>query len=311
MSDSLSSRVHFLEQEVAALRAKVAPNLPVEDGAPEVPGRMLSVDDVVATTPGARQIEPPTDAEKYRDRSMVVVCPTRGKIDYRIVETWPYLAWPMNQRRNGPVFAVGYDVASAYNRLIAGILEHPVLKTWKYIFTFEDDNLLPYDAPLRLFETMDAGPPGGGEWAAVSGLYHTKDALRAPMAYGDANLFRETQKLNFYPVNVAAAKRAGEHVIECTGIAMGCALWRMDQFREVPPPWFATIEDKIMVDGQLLTPEECDPLVAKNPQGDYKKLATQDLFYCYKAVRPPHNKRFAVDTRVTVGHLDISTGRVY
>jgi len=73
------------------------------------------------------------------------------------------------------------------------------------------------------------------------------------------------------------------------GIAMGCALWRIDLFREIPPPWFVTVSDVIP---------------GKGPQ-----CFTQDLSFCEKAVR--QGKRFAVDMRVKVGHLDINSGLVY
>jgi hypothetical protein len=73
------------------------------------------------------------------------------------------------------------------------------------------------------------------------------------------------------------------------GIAMGCALWRMDLFRDIPPPWFVTVADVVP---------------GKGIQG-----FTQDLFFCQKAVLA--GKRFAVDMRVKVGHLDINTGHVY
>lgn len=270
----------------------------------------------------ASVIRPPRPDERFKDRSMIVICPTRGAIPTEVCETWPSLAWPMNQRRNGPMFAKGYDVASAYNALIAGILEHPILKSWKYVFTFEDDNILPYDAPLRLMETMEAGPQGDPEgavdfqgrplvqeWAGVSGIYFTKDALHSPMAYGDPVSYRKTGKTNYYPVDLSAVKE-GQHLIECNGIAMGCALWRLDYFRRVPGPWFMTVEDRIMVNGQLLTPDEAQPFVEADPQGDFKKLATQDIYWAERAVREV-GARFVVDLRVHVGHLDTSTGRIF
>lgn len=297
--------------------------VPVEEVAARLNEGLSQAERAEASLQGrASVIRPPRPEEQFKDRSMIVICPTRGAIPTEVCETWPSLAWPMNQRRNGPMFAKGYDVASAYNALIEGILVHPILKTWKYVFTFEDDNLLPYDAPLRLLEVMEAGPqndPEGAvdfqgrplvrEWAGVSGLYFTKDALHSPMAYGDPVSYRKNGKTNYYPVDLSALKE-GEHLIECNGIAMGCALWRLDYFRRVKGPWFMTVEDRIMVNGQLLTPDEAQPFVDADPQGDFKKLATQDIYWAERAIREV-GARFVVDTRVRVGHLDTATGRIF
>jgi hypothetical protein len=73
------------------------------------------------------------------------------------------------------------------------------------------------------------------------------------------------------------------------GIAMGCALWRMDLFRQIPKPWFVTVADYLPDRGLV--------------------SFTQDLYFCEKAVRA--GKRFAVDFRVRVGHMDVDTGEVY
>jgi hypothetical protein len=63
----------------------------------------------------------------------------------------------------------------------------------------------------------------------------------------------------------------------------------MDLFRDIPPPWYVTVADVVP---------------GKGIQG-----FTQDLYFSERAVRS--GKRFAVDMRVRVGHLDINTGVVY
>jgi len=109
-----------------------------------------------------------------------------------------------------------------------------------------------------------------------------------PMAYGDPEEFRATGVLDFKPRNILSSLNNGT-IMEVNGIAMGCSLYRMDLFREIEPPWFVTVSDVI--------PE-------KGPQ-----CFTQDLYFCERAARL--GKRFAVDMRVKVGHLDINTGMVY
>jgi hypothetical protein len=63
----------------------------------------------------------------------------------------------------------------------------------------------------------------------------------------------------------------------------------MDLFREIPAPWYVTLNDII--------------------QGKGVVGMTQDLRLCAEARRA--GKRFAVDMRVKVGHLDIGSGQVF
>ncbi len=218
----------------------------------------------------------------YRDTSTVIVCPTRGMVHHRVVSSWQNLIHPMNQKR-AFLFASGEEVGRAYDGLIKGILADPNLRSWRYLMTVEDDNVLPPDAHVRLLESIELGP-----FDAVGGLYWTKGDFNMPMAYGDPREYAETGRLDFRPRDVRACLDSGQ-VMEVNGIAMGCSLYRMDLFRELEPPWFVTVSDVV--------PD-------KGPQS-----FTQDLYFCERAKRA--GKRFAVDMRVKVGHLDTATGVVY
>jgi hypothetical protein len=109
-----------------------------------------------------------------------------------------------------------------------------------------------------------------------------------PMAYGDPEEYARTGVLDFKPRDVREGLSKG-YILPVNGIAMGCALWRMDLFRELEPPWFVTVADII--------PE-------KGPQ-----MFTQDLYFCNTAKKA--GKSFAVDLRVKVGHMDVGSGVVY
>lgn len=217
----------------------------------------------------------------YKDNSTIIIVPTRGMVHHRVVSAWQNVLGPMNQKR-AMLFASGDEVGKAYCRMIEFILGHPELSKWKYILTLEDDNLPPPDAHIRLLESIE-----DTKVDAVSGIYFTKGEYNMPMAYGDPKLF-ERGELEFRPRDVRAAVTQG-HIMEVNGIAMGCALWRMDLFRDVPGPWFVTEADY--------------------EEGKGSRAFTQDLFFCNRARRA--GKRFAVDFRVRVGHLDINTGIVY
>jgi hypothetical protein len=218
----------------------------------------------------------------YKDSSTVVVIPTRGMVPDPVISKWLGLIAPMNQKR-AILFASGHEVGHAYNAMIEMILKHPELSKWKYILTLEDDNLPPPDAHIRLLESIE-----WGNYDAVSGLYFTKGEHNQPMAYGDPAEFARTGALDFRPRDVREALAAGQ-VMPVNGIACGCALWRMQLYRDIPGPWYVTVNDLVPGKGVI--------------------GMTQDLEFCSKAVRA--GKRFAVDMRVRIGHLDIGSGITY
>lgn len=247
------------------------------------------------------ELSPPNQDQMYRDRSTVIVCPTRGQIDTRVIDSWEPMIRPMNAKRLGPIFARGYEVGKAYDALISNILEHEHLKTWKYILTLEDDNIPPPDAHIRLLEVLEAHP----EFDAVAGLYHTKDPTRTPMAYGYVEEFRKTGRTNHVPLPPSMLDPDGGPV-EVLGIPMGCTLWRMDLFRTVPPSWFMTLDRLILTDDGLVP---CDQLTIEQSAGA-KRCMTQDMSFCDVAVRK-YGRRFAVVPSVKVGHLCLDDGTVY
>lgn len=204
----------------------------------------------------------------YRDLSTVIVCPTRGMIPDRVVQSWMGLIKPMNQKVVGPIFFRGYEVGEAYNMAIHMVLSNPELSTWKYILTIEEDNLPPPDGLIKLYESMD-------DYDVVGGLYWTKGEGGQPMIYGDPAV----EPFNFIP-----QVPKPETVMPANGLGMGFNLFKMDIFRDerIPKPWFVTAQD--------YTP------------GQGVKLYTQDLYFFENAAKAGY--KFACDTRVKVGHLD-------
>ncbi len=222
------------------------------------------------------------DGATYKDSSTVIIVPTRGLIHHKVVASWQNLITPMNQKR-AMIFAVGDEVGIAYNKMVEMVMAHPELSKWKYIMTMEDDNIQPPDAHVRLLESI-----GGGNYDGVSGIYFTKGDINMPMCYGDASEYSRTGVLDFKPLDVRRALNGG-NVMDCNGIAMGCSLFRMELFRQIPSPWFVSVADVFPEKGA--------------------QCFTQDLFFCEKAKRM--GKRFGVDFRVRVGHVDVQSGVVY
>jgi hypothetical protein len=218
----------------------------------------------------------------YKDSSTVIIVPTRGKIHFKVVAAWENMFGPMNQKR-AKLYAVGHEVSRAYEEMVKFVLTHPVLSTYKYLMTLEDDNLPPPDAQVKLLDSIDAGPLD-----AVSGLYFTKGDLNLPMAYGDPRSLLDRGVVDFNPRDVVKALDTG-NVIEVNGIGMGCAVWRMELFRQFPPPWFITVNEHIPAQGTM--------------------CVTQDLYFCERLRRA--GKRLGVDLRVQVGHINVETEEVY
>jgi hypothetical protein len=212
----------------------------------------------------------------YLDCSTVALLPVRDDqpLHWKMSAALNSMIKPMNQPFSLQ-YLEGMEVADAYNHGIRMILDNPVLKKWRFVLTIEHDNPMPPDGLVRLIETMYAGP-----WAGVSGLYWTKGEAGVPMIYGDP---RDPES-NFRPQPPVV-----EGVQECRGIAMGFALWDMDLFREDKQlqvrdgVWFQTKNDWTPRTGI--------------------EAGTQDLEFSARAGKL--GRRFAVDTRVRVGHIQL------
>jgi hypothetical protein len=186
------------------------------------------------------------------------------------------LAFPPN---NGVarLLAVGMEVGEAYSTAIEQVLAHPELSKWEYILTIEHDNMPPADGVLQLLEEMEEHP----ELDAISGLYWTKgqggQGCGVPQIWGDI----KDPVLNFRP---QLPDSAGG-LVECAGIGMGFALWRLKIFKDkkLRRPWFVTQKK----DG----------------------IATQDLYFAQDARK--HGYRFAVLCRCKVGHYSVDEDFVY
>lgn len=212
----------------------------------------------------------------YRDCSTVCLIPTRddGLLHAKVSDAFKQLMTPMNQKFI-PIRLQGREVADAYNSGIQQVLAHPDLSKWKFILTIEHDNTPPPDGLIKLAESMYSGP-----WAAVGGLYWTKGEGGMPMIYGDPR----DPVVHFRPMPPMV-----DGVQECRGIAMGFTLYDMAIFRD----------QRLLVDtpqgkGWFRTPQSYSPTTGT-------MAGTQDLDFCARAGALGY--RFAVDTRVRVGHV--------
>ena len=109
----------------------------------------------------------------------------------------------------------------------------------------------------------------------VGGLYWTKGENGQPMCYGDPAVMPR----NFVP----QAPRV-DTVQHCNGLGMGFNLYKMEMFKKMPRPWFRTVQEK-------------------------GACFSQDLWFYNNAGAAGF--KFACDTRVKVGHLDVNSGMVW
>jgi hypothetical protein len=208
----------------------------------------------------------------FNDLSTVWITPSTGSLKTKVVSNWMALQKPMNQPFYGPVFIEGDEVGNAYEKAFNMVLEHPELSKWKYILTVEHDNLPPSDGILKMYESIK-------DYDCVAGLYWTKGEGGQPMIYGNPDVM---------PRNFVPQLPKVDTLQHCNGLGMGFNLWKISSLKEklknLPKPWFKTVQEA-------------------------GKAFTQDLFFYNNAAC--HGFKVACDTRIKVGHLDLSTGIVW
>jgi len=225
---------------------------------------------------------PTIEGKTYKDLSTAVIVPTRGEVNHKVIQALINMVRPVNQYCQVQLVK-GHEVAVAYNEAVKAILAQDKANKIKYLMTIEDDNVVPIDALVKLLESIEATG-----FSAMSGLYFAKSDFGFPMAFGNPQRFRDEGVMDFGPrwdVKDCVEKGA---VMEVNGIAMGCAIWRMELFRAFEYPWFTTYQkiENGLVGGQ-----------------------TQDLFFSKKLRDMGH--RLGVDCRVKVGHIDRDTDEIW
>ena len=226
-----------------------------------------------------------TKGKGYRDLSTICITPMPNEVvendkvikltglPTRVVSALRNLIVPMNQKFTWfPI--LGMEVGAAYENAIEMILANPELSKWKYLLTFEWDNVPPPDGLLKLIEGID-------DYDVVGGLYWTKGEGGQPMIYGD-------------PKDMPRAFRPQvpqqDTLQQANGLGMGFNLFRLDMFKDprFERPWFKSQQEV-------------------GPKGT--SIYSQDLYFYEKAGSLGY--RFACDTRVKVGHLDIANDFVW
>lgn len=208
----------------------------------------------------------------WKRQRIIAILPAADLVPAKCVLSWWNLAFPPNQGVV-KIVALGLEVGDAYSTAIEQILAHPELSQWEYILTLEHDNAPPGDGVVRLVQNMEEHP----EYAGIGGLYYCQGEGGCAHLWGDP----KDPILNFRP-----QVPQPETLQEVCGTSMGFNLWRLSMFKDarLRKPWFKT---------------------GNGLNGD--GIFTQDLWFATDARK--YGYRFAVDTRIKVGHYDIDGKR--
>jgi len=208
----------------------------------------------------------------WKRQRIILILPADSMIPAKVALSHWNLIFPPN---NGVVriLAQGMEVGHAYSGAIEQVLSHPDFKDWEFVLALEQDNLPPQDGVLNLIEGLETHP----EFAAIGGLYFTKGPGGVAQIWGDPN----DPVHNFRP-----QVPKPETLQECCGTGMGFTMYRLSMFKDpkLRRPWFVT-------------------------QKGNGGVSTQDLYFWTDARK--YGYRCAIDTRIKVGHMEVSSGIVW
>ena len=189
--------------------------------------------------------------------------PTFGSIDNDVVLNLVMQAPPLF-RNIVWNFPRDMRVAEARNE----VFKHALELDAEYVYFRDYDVITPLNA-LGLLLARD--------YPIVGGLYYSKEFPPWPLTFRDG---RPVTDWKF-----------GEPV-KCDVIGMGATLIKTELFRDMDPPWFAT----------LSVGDDDDPM--------YRMQCTEDTYFCKRLIEEKGIYPY-IDTAVSCTHLDLETRAVY
>lgn len=216
---------------------------------------------------------------------LVIAVPLSGRpLPPRQLFTYAQLAPPMNYNvryiNTDPMNPMPIDAAR--NFFAQAALDYGA----KYLFMMDEDTAVPPHTIRQLIYHLDHHD----DWAVCAGIYCQKGDSPAPM------VFRGNGNGPYWKWH------AGE-LFECTGIGMGCAMIRVEVFKDLPKPWFKTVDDN-------------SPTLDGINRGC---LWTEDLWFCNliaeggpdDSIIHKTEKQWKIyaDGSILPDHLDIVTGK--
>lgn len=180
------------------------------------------------------------------------------------------MSWPLNTTIMHLVIS-GRPIDEARELICETALEANA----PYIWFIDDDTVPPHTAIRYLISGLEQHPTA----IACGGIYCERREPTSPIVYKDFGIGP------FWDWTV------GE-VFEVQGIGTGCLVVRTAMLREIPKPWFRTVD--VAVD---------------SPGGLGLLQTTDDMYFCKKAVKAGY--KLLAHGAVLCDHYDISSGQVY
>lgn len=155
--------------------------------------------------------------------------------------------------------------------------EDAIRNNVKYLFFWDEDVLLLPHTLCELIYFLEHYP----KFAVVGGIYCIKRPRPEPMVFKGRGCGPYWDW------------KAGE-VFEVDGISMGATLIRVDCFKDLPKPWFKTVQDNT-------------PQLDGVPMQEYW---SEDLYFC-NLLRTNTKWRIAAHGGLLLPHVDVKTGEEY
>ena len=156
--------------------------------------------------------------------------------------------------------------------------EAAVKENAKYLLFWDEDVIVPPQSYRELIYKMNHYPDA----AVISGVYCLKAEPAEPLVFVGGN-----GRGAYWDWKI------GEF-FECSGVGMGCAVIRVEALKDIPKPWFKTVND-----------------YSKTLDGipNFESF-TEDLWFCDQIAKTKKWKVYC-DSSILCAHVDLATGKQY
>jgi predicted SAM-dependent methyltransferase len=168
---------------------------------------------------------------------------------------------------------VGMPIDQARNHFAERAIEQDA----KYLFFWDEDVEMPQQTLRELVYQMEHRPDAG----VCGGIYCLKSDRPEPL------VFKGVGAGPYWDWKV------GE-IFECSGLGMGCTLIRVEMLKDLPKPWFKSVDD-------------CSAYLDNIRYGEQW---TEDLYFCHKVTQSKKWKIIA-HGQLLPAHINLSTGQEF
>lgn len=172
-------------------------------------------------------------------------------------------------------FVRGYDCATARNRIAIKALE----KNADYVLMVDNDVVLPSDALINLLDDPKDVTLGYYAHRDTDNVYRGKTCICRQFMPDGTRYYNYPLESEYSAAEMQEMFKKGIYKQEIHGGGMGCALIRVDVFRDIEYPWYDWV----------------------NYKDDNRGMLSEDLYFCEQC--RAGGIRIYTDTRVACGHM--------